>query len=76
MAVDWGEVLEEAEDSPRGLLSEVLARVDDIENLVIIFHGKEGMANTWSSCETGYHLIAMLDHAKWYEEKKVYDRAH
>lgn len=65
MSIDWDEVLQEAEDSPRGLLSEVLQRADDIEQVVIVFVDKDGVSNTWEYTGSSYHTIAMLSFGHW-----------
>jgi hypothetical protein len=73
--IDWDQALKDAEDSPRGLLAEVLALADEIKNIVIVVRDNDGQANCWLHTESGYHAVAMLEYAKWYELQKVHDRA-
>ena len=76
--VDWGAILADAEDSPRGLLAELLARADDIKELVVVFVTLDGEAeqtNTWQSTRHQAMTIAMLEYAKWHQCQLMYDAA-
>ena len=71
MNIDWDGLINEASDSPRAVLAEVLAKADEIKNVVIVFHDHEGVASTFYAAESMYHVIAMLDYAKWHQMKKI-----
>ncbi len=42
MTVDWEGILQEADDSPRSILAEVLGRAEEIVDLVVLFVGTDG----------------------------------
>ena len=77
MNIDWNEALSDAEDSPRGLLSELLTRADDITDMVIVFvtpteNGGE-QTNTWQATRHQAMTIAMLEYAKWHQLHRMYE---
>ena len=74
--VDWDAILADAEDSPRGLLAELLARADDIKELVVVFvtlDGEVEQTNTWQSTRHQAMTIAMLEYAKFHQCQLMYD---
>lgn len=72
--IDWDGLVEEAEDSPRAILAEVLARADEITDVVVIFIDKDGASSTWASTTTEDRAIAMLAYSHWAKMKQIYDR--
>ena len=71
--VDWDKVAEEANDSPRALLAEVLAKVDDITDVVILFHDKDGNHTIYQSTSSLALTIAMLSYAHWAQCHHVWE---
>lgn len=70
MEIDWDEVGQAADDKPRSILAEVLGRAEEITNLVVIFHDKDGRQHEYSVAgdET---LIAMLNLSLYTAVKRV-----
>ena len=74
--IDWNQLAQDAEDSPRGLLAELIGQADEIKDIVIVFTtGEEGseFTHTWASARHQAMMIAMLDYARWYECRKMYE---
>ena len=69
--IDWDKVADDAEDSPRGLLSELLNQADEITNLIVVFHDKHGAQQVYQNTESVAVSIAMLRYAEWCELKRV-----
>ena len=69
--VNWDEVLQEADDSPRSILAECLARADEITNLLVIFHDKDGRQHEYTCLESAALGIAMLNRALFTAVKEV-----
>jgi len=65
MNVDWEDVLQEADDSPRSILAEVTSRVDEITNLAILFHDKDGKQHEYYCVASNSMAIAMLSLAHY-----------
>ena len=63
MNIDWDKLADDANDSPRGMLAELLSEADDITNLVVIWHDKESKQHRWTSTESRAMSIAMLVYA-------------
>ena len=63
--IDWDDVANEAADSPRGLLAEVLGRADEIEELIIIANFKDGMQQRWLRLNSAAMGISMLALAQY-----------
>lgn len=74
MDINWDEVAQEADDSPRSLLAEVLARADDIEGVVILVKGKDGIQRRWNSVQSEEHIVAMLELAKFAVLQEAFNR--
>lgn len=70
MTVDWEGILQEADDSPRSILAEVLGRADEILNLVIIFSDKDGMQHEYIVA-SDQSRISMLNLALYTAVKNV-----
>ncbi len=64
MNINWDEVAEEADGTPRALLADALAQVDDVEDVIIITKNKEGQMRRWISTAGVIHTVAMLEMAK------------
>ena len=70
MDVNWDEVLAQAENSPSGLLSELLCFAGEIKDIVIVFLTEDGgheVTNTWQSTHNQAMTIALLEYAKWHQ---------
>lgn len=65
MNVNWDEVAQEADDSPRSLLAEVLGRVDEVDQLIIITVDSDGRIHRWTY-GSDQQLLSMLDMAHFY----------
>mgnify|MGYP001592833343 CR=1 FL=1 len=63
--IDWDGIAEEADNSPRSLLAEVLSRADEITALVIIWRDHELNQYVALSTETYEQAIAMVELAKF-----------
>ena len=73
MTIDWDSVVENAENTPRGMLAELLGYADEIENLIVIFHTKDGAQHVYQNTASVSVSIAMMEFAKWCELKRVDD---
>lgn len=47
MEINWDEVAQEADDTPRSVLAEVLGQADDIDEIIILVHFKDGNQREW-----------------------------
>ena len=47
MNIDWDDVAEAADNTPRSLLAEVLGIADEIESLIILVHKADGTQREW-----------------------------
>ena len=68
--VDWNQLAQDAEDSPRGLLAELIGQADEIQDIVIVFtSGEEGseFTHTWQSARHQAMTIALLEYARWHQ---------
>lgn len=64
MNVDWDEALDEADRSPRSILAEMLARADEIKDVIIIANFTDGSQETYQSVESQAMSIGMLELTK------------
>lgn len=71
MTVDWASILAEAEDSPRGLLAQMLAMADDLKNIVIVWEDSTGYTGTWSSADSRAQVIGLLAYAQFREMRDL-----
>ena len=67
MNIDWDAIAEEADHSVRGILAELLARADEITNLVVVFHDTIDAQHTWQSTSSVAMTISMLALSQWCE---------
>lgn len=56
--VNWDEVLEEADNTPRSFLAELLGIADEIDEMVVLIAGKDGLQRSWYIADQ-QHAIAM-----------------
>ena len=61
MNIDWDGVAAEANDSPRVVLAEALAHVDEMSEVIVISRARDGAGVDWaSSCITVTDALGML----------------
>ena len=75
MRIDWDEVADDADNSPRGLLADALSHADEIKEVIIIMNFEDGRQQTYSKVETTAMEIAMLELAKWNILKYVHEES-
>ena len=75
MNVDWGAIVEETDDSVRGVLAALLGQADDIARIVLVIEDHEGMMFTWHSTDTIAQIIGLLAYAQFRELRGVETRS-
>lgn len=73
MEINWDEVAQEADDTPRSILAEVLGIADDIESVVVLIEDKDGAQRSWWAASEK-DVIAMLELAKFNFLRQVNER--
>lgn len=65
MEIDWEAVAEEADNTPRSLLAEVLAEAEEIDAMIILVKGKDGVQREWfiASQELRIAMLAVAHHS-------------
>ena len=63
--INWEEVAEEADNSPRSILAECLAKADEIEDIVILWRDKEQTQHCSFAAASMERGIAMMELAKF-----------
>lgn len=65
--IDWDAEAQEAERSPRGIISEWLGREDEIEMIAVVVVDKKNTIHTgwsWKGEKSSLYIIGMLESAK------------
>lgn len=60
MTIDWDSIAEEADNTPRSLLAEVLGKVEEVEELIILIRDKHNLQRCGHLTADGEHFVAML----------------
>jgi hypothetical protein len=60
LQVDWDEVLEQADATPRSILAEVLARADEVKDLALVFVDTEGEIHFYASTQASVYALGLL----------------
>ncbi len=72
--VNWDEALEEADNTCRSLLAEVLGQVEDIDRLVVLVRDVDGGRQRSWTLGSEEEVIAMLELAKFKFLREAADR--
>lgn len=64
MIVNWDEVAKDAEGAIPVILAELLATAEDISNLVVVYHLKDGSHHVARNVKSLAMQIGMLEYAK------------
>lgn len=67
-SVNWDQVADDADNSPRSVLAEVLGMADDIEDVVIVIRTNANRGDSlisYRSVSTGAMELALLEWAKY-----------
>ena len=76
--VNWDDVANEAYDSPRGLILEVLGLLDGsgIQDVIILTRDESGQLGKYHTAIGTADIIAMLEFAKWLQCQVAWGRAN
>ena len=68
MNIDWDEVVQEADDSPRSILAECLAKCDEFSDVIVIAMSPDDKGNYvrhWLATASTERAVAMLELTKF-----------
>ena len=63
MSIDWDALIEETDDSPRGILAGLLGCVEEIKSLAVVWEDNNGYTTTWNACESRAQVIGLVAYA-------------
>ena len=63
--IDWDEVVEKAENSPRAVLAELLERADELKDIIVISLDGAGCTMDYSWPQSNEQLLWMLESTRF-----------